>query len=75
MSTLWTIGYYEIDICPDFGTQLCGYGFNSSRRGNKVHDPLMARFVYWKGCKGEAMLVECDLLSMSTCYADELRAI
>lgn len=74
MSTLWTIGYYEIDICPDFGAQLCGYGFNSSRRGNKVHDPLMARFVYWKGCKGEAMLVECDLLSMSTCYADELRA-
>ena len=74
MSTLWTIGYAEIDISPRPGTQLCGYGFNSSRRSQVVRDPLLARCLFWKTGDTEALVIECDLLSMATRYANEVRA-
>ena len=74
MSTLWTIGYDEIDISPRPETQLCGYGFNSSRRSQVVRDPLLARCLFWKAGDTEALVIECDLLSMATRYANEIRA-
>ena len=67
------VGYSEIDITPRIGVELCGYGMYPGRRSEAVKDRLYARAIAFIEAKKRLLLLNCDLLTLSSQIVEEVK--
>lgn len=67
-------GYAEIDITPDPGEEMTGYGYFLNRRGVGTLDPLTARALSLGDGQAKAVIVQIDLLGLSKEFVADVRA-
>lgn len=72
MSDLFT-GYGDQIITPPLGTDLCGYGFNLDRKGERVLDDLKVRTLFLEKGTDRLIFISCDLLGLTVDVTDEIR--
>jgi len=59
------IGFATIDITPEPGTELTGYGFYLGRKATGIHDNLHTRALFLKDSyRTEILILVCDLCGM-----------
>ena len=68
-------GFGRKDITPRVGVELCGYGFFLLRRSVGVRDRLWARAMAVESNGAQAVLVSCDLISVTASITAEVRRI
>lgn len=68
-------GYAQIEVTPEPGEEMTGYGYFLNRRGQGKLDPLFARAVALDDGKNRAVLVQADLLGLSPEFVSEIREL
>jgi neutral ceramidase len=58
-------GAASVEITPQVGVELCGYGFFLERRSTGILDPLMARVLVLQSGADRIAIMACDLLGLS----------
>jgi len=60
------IGYFKIDITPEFPVELSGYGFYLKRKSKGVHDPIFSKSIYLRdNFSNEILIISCDLIGIN----------
>lgn len=67
------VGYSTIDITPEIGIELSGYGWFLGRKAESVLDPLYARAIAMEHDGKELLLINCDLIAMTKPISDYVR--
>ena len=60
------IGFAEVDITPDPGIELCGYGYYLGRKSSEIMDNLYARAVAFVQEDRACLLINCDLIGLTS---------
>ena len=68
-------GFYEADITPRVGVELCGFGPYVNRISIAVRDPLKARAAAFEAGGARAVIVSCDLIGVTAAIASRVRAL
>jgi len=66
-------GYADVDITPQPGEELTGYGYYLNRRATGAADPLLARALAMSDGDARAVVVQLDLLALSAQFVDDVR--
>ncbi|HOJ09954.1 MAG TPA: neutral/alkaline non-lysosomal ceramidase N-terminal domain-containing protein [Clostridiales bacterium] len=67
------IGYSSIDITPEPGVELSGYGWFLERKAEGVLDNLYARAVAFEGDNKRMLLINCDLVAIDKPISDAVK--
>lgn len=67
-------GYADVDITPDPGEEMTGYGYFLNRRATGTLDPVRARALALEEGGERAVIVQLDLLGLSKDFVADVRA-
>ena len=67
------VGYSSIDITPELGIELSGYGWYLGRKAEGVLDKLYARGVAFDDNDIKMLLINCDLIAIEKGISDYVR--
>ena len=68
------IGFSQVDITPRLGLELCGYGYYLGRKAKAILDPLYVRAVVLKDDRKTLLLVNCDLIGLTSVMVQAIKA-
>lgn len=66
-------GYSEVDITPEIGIELSGYGWYLGRKAEKITDRLYARSIAVEDHNKRLLLINCDLIAIDDAISDHIR--
>jgi neutral ceramidase len=66
-------GFAQLEVTPDPGEEMTGYGYFLNRRATGALDPLQARALALEEGDGRAVIVQLDLLGLSREYVAAIR--
>ena len=66
-------GYGERIVNPSSEVELSGYGYYLERKAKEILDDLKVRALGMEEKGEKLILISCDILSLSTEFADEIR--
>ncbi|HHV96222.1 MAG TPA: hypothetical protein GXX37_07090 [Clostridiaceae bacterium] len=67
------IGYSVVDITPDLGVELSGYGWYLGRKAEGIIDNLYARGVAFDDNSFKMLIINCDLIAIDEKISDYVR--
>jgi len=67
------VGYSVVDITPDLGIELSGYGWYLGRKAEGIIDRLYARGVAFEDNTFKMLIINCDLIAIDEKISDYVR--
>ena len=67
------VGYSVVDITPDLGIELSGYGWYLGRKAEGIIDRLYARGIAFEDNDIKMLIINCDLIAIDENISDYVK--